>query len=154
MTLINKVVFHTYILNNSFSHAGYSNLYEWLVYNCEHTRKTAWTTNIYTKHIPSNRRAVTLLRDDSTWHVHSVRRSRSWHVALGNRWEPFSLQTFESQTVPLWTIEHLRREAPSTRNTFDVEGNQILPWKKFSKYIAIFWWAFRQNHLVETILHA
>ena len=114
MTLINKVVFHTYILNNSFSHAGYSNLYEWLVYNCEHTRKTAWTTTIYTKHIPSNRRAITLLRDDSTWHVHSVRRSRSWHVALGNRWEPFSLQTFESQTVPLWTIEHLRRKAPST----------------------------------------
>ena len=33
------MVFHTYILNNSFAHTGYLNLDEWLVYNDEHTRK-------------------------------------------------------------------------------------------------------------------
>ena len=119
MTLINKVVFHTYILNNSFAHTGYLNLYEWLVYNCEHTRKTAWTTNIYTKTsqvtvgqlhcfemTPLGAFSTFDAPDLCTLHL----------VTAGNRFpsKRLNFKPFHSEQSNTFVEKHLRRETPST----------------------------------------
>ena len=145
MTLINKIGVSHIHFSTILSHTLGTRIYmSDFVYNCEHTRETAWTTTIYTKtsqvtvgqlHCFEIKPLVTFSMLDAP---------DPCTFARGNCWKPFSLQTLEFQTVPLWTIEHLRREASSTRNTFDVEGNQLLPWKKSSKYFAIFRQALRQ----------
>ena len=53
--------------------------------------------------------------------------------ARSNCWKPFSLQSFEFQTAPLWTIEHLHQETSSTKTPSTSKAMSLPPWKKSSK---------------------
>ena len=145
MTLINKVGVSHIHFSTILSHTLGTRIYmSDFVYNCEHTRKTAWTTTIYTKTSQVTVGQLHCFEINPLGTFSTFDAPDPCTFARSNCWKPFSLQSFEFQTVPLWIIEHLHQETSSTKTPSTSKAISLLPWKKSSKYFAIFRRALRQ----------
>ena len=120
MTLINKVGVSHIHFSTILSHTLGTRIYmSDFVYNCEHTRETAWTTTIYTKtsQVTVGQLHCFEMIPLGTFSAFDAPDLRTSHlVTAGNHFpsKRLNFKPFHSEPSNTFVEKHLRRETPST----------------------------------------